>query len=347
MDKEIELEILEAEKLIRTYASDVDDEEVVISSTPNRSHNVKTPDTIQTRPSETCDFLGETPINNQIAKKNTQRPRRKSTLQTRYISEDYQGSSDENSDRSDDSDYIPEIIRPELPRRSAQSVPARDQEISINLLNDQVYSECYNFYVELNDSYQKSMSILDDAENYLQNIISAHKDNVAATAKQPSLSPTCHRPDAINPNMFSNPQPLLQERYTSNISEEDTRWTVKHPKPGQGVIELMPNTGVYVSKKGLNKCQSKYKETTKFTRALLEEVFTDEALRKCSFTGVSRRKIIKNPRNTPKPGLDPKARETFFNYVLEYSLNMGWEKADPGIIMSCVKNRLQSLSRIG
>ncbi|KAJ8720118.1 hypothetical protein PYW07_012161 [Mythimna separata] len=334
----IESEILEAQALIRKYASD--DEGAAFSSTPQSPNNIEKAVITQILPNETDTdtALEETPVNNKRAKKISQRPRRKSTRPTSILSESYIECSDEDCDKSDDSEYVSKI-RPEPPKPSRQTVSAKDQVINMNLLNDNVYSECYNFYVEFNESYQKSMSILDKAEDYLQNLISKHNDNISK-AKSPSPSPTYQQPDVvISPNRFSIPQPLLEER--STISVEDTKWTLRYPEPGPGIIELMPNTGVYVSEKGLNKCKSINNETTKFTRSLLEEVFTDKALKICSFTGAKSKKVSK------KFALDQNARETFVNYVLKYSLEMGWEKADLEIIMSCIRNRLQTLGRSG
>lgn len=122
---------------------------------------------------------------------------------------------------------------------------------------------------------------------------------------------------------------------------DDAKWTLRYPDPGLGTKELMPNTHVYVCEKDLNECQIKYTTPTTFTKGLLKLIFTDEAMRMCTFTG--RAPTRQESEDLPiRPGLDLQARETFVTYVEKYCIEKGWldEKNAYKTIINCARNKL-------
>ncbi|CAG4989519.1 unnamed protein product [Colias eurytheme] len=71
----------------------------------------------------------------------------------------------------------------------------------------------------------------------------------------------------------------------------DTRWTLKHREYLPGLVELWPNTGVYIMHSELNNCLKWSKKCTQLTRLLTKHVFTESALRKCQYVNIVRDKL--------------------------------------------------------
>ncbi|KAJ8712063.1 hypothetical protein PYW07_004905 [Mythimna separata] len=62
----------------------------------------------------------------------------------------------------------------------------------------------------------------------------------------------------------------------------DSRWTLKHPQPGPGLVELMKHSGVYVDAYKLAECKRWSVNSTTLMSMLLHEVFTMCALTACA-----------------------------------------------------------------
>lgn len=345
LGKEVDQEISEAYEIIRTYEGTLDCE----GSLPNSSNNTEISGTNIILPNVIdIEALEETPVNTGNA--TNKQIRKQPTRKTTNLSQSYSEISDEEFEKSGGStsstisiysDNDVENDNYPIPNTSGQSILSGvnnnaldNEDIDMNLLDDQVHSNLYNFYVNVNESYQNNTSNFDNIADYLLKVISKRKQNTEV-ANQSQSSSTDEHTEAMNQNIFSNPQPLLQER----VSHEDTKWTLRYPKPGPETIELLPNTSVYVSIEGLQMCQSRCFKTSHLARGLLEEVFTDKALKTCSLTGRGQR--------NHKLGLDSKARETLIEYVSLCSSKMGWQKADRKTIKICITNRLARLNRLG
>uniref|UniRef100_A0A2A4K9J5 BEN domain-containing protein n=1 Tax=Heliothis virescens TaxID=7102 RepID=A0A2A4K9J5_HELVI len=197
-----------------------------------------------------------------------------------------------------------------------------------SLMTDEVYNQCNNFCTEFNESYQKTMSILDNAANYFQQVIKEHERS-AKVSKQKSRDCKKRRKN------ISETEPQLLDTSRCN-----TKWTLKHPEPGPGLVELVPHTGVYVNEEVLIESRETFQDATKFARALLEDIFTQEALHVCSFTG-SFPKRGKKCNLQGRPGLDVNARETLISYAKEYGTEKNMRYADVVSITNSIKNKLQ------
>ncbi|PZC74263.1 hypothetical protein B5X24_HaOG208117 [Helicoverpa armigera] len=225
--------------------------------------------------------------------------------------------------------------------RSNQSEPSDNNEnddvdisdTNLCQINDEVHNQCRNFYTEVNDSFKKTMSILDNAVNYFQQV----KEEVSKVSGKKS------KDDRERFKKFSESQPPFD---ASRYSTGDTKWTILYPGPCPGLVELMPRTGVYVSEEGLNECKKTSKDATTLARALLNEIFKMEALFVCSFTGsVPKRGSMNNLK--ARPGLDVKARETLVCYAKEYGCEENMDKADKVRITNSIKNALQKYHSLG
>ncbi|XP_047028342.1 uncharacterized protein LOC124636332 [Helicoverpa zea] len=254
-------------------------------------------------------------------------------------------------DDSSDSDYVPgyelnlknksTVKKGRSNRKVSESNRSNQFEPSNNNENDdvdisdtnlcqinvEVHNQCRNFCTEFNESYKKTMSILDNAVNYFQQV----KEEVSKVSEKES------KDDKERFKKISESQPPFD---ASRYSTGDTKWTILYPGPCPGLVELMPHTGVYVSKEGLIKCQKTSQDATKLARALLEEIFKMEALFVCSFTGSVPKRGSKNNLEA-RPGLDVNARDTLVCYTKEYGYKMNMDKADRVRIISSIKNALQ------
>lgn len=79
---------------------------------------------------------------------------------------------------------------------------------------------------------------------------------------------------------------LLEAANTSHHTLE--KWTLKYPKYSPGLVELMPNTGVYLEEAELWNCLRSSRTCSRLTRLLVTNIFTESALRTCTHFGPRR-----------------------------------------------------------
>ncbi|CAH2059146.1 unnamed protein product, partial [Iphiclides podalirius] len=113
----------------------------------------------------------------------------------------------------------------------------------------------------------------------------------------------------------------------------DPTWTHLHRTLTSNLIELMPNTGVYVDRNNLVHCEKLANSSKTLVRLLLPEVFKDVALRTCS---------VKGNRNVP--GLDSKATEALLKYVKRHADSHNWPCKESELITS-IRKRLHEERR--
>lgn len=222
--------------------------------------------------------------------------------------------------------------------RSNQSEPSDNNEnddvdisdTNLCQINVEVHNQCRNFCTEFNESYKKTMSILDNTVNYFQQVINENE----------KISKESRKKSKDDRERFKNTSESQPPFDASSYSTGDTKWTILYPGPCPGLVELMPHTGVYVSKEGLIKCQKTNQDATKLARALLEEIFKVEALFVCSFTGSVPKRGSKNNLEA-RPGLDVNARDTLVRYAEEYGYEMNMGYLDVVSIINSIKNQLQ------
>ncbi|XP_045500023.1 uncharacterized protein LOC123697524 [Colias croceus] len=111
----------------------------------------------------------------------------------------------------------------------------------------------------------------------------------------------------------------------------DTRWTLKYRRNLPGLVELIPQSGVFISYRVLKYCQHVSKDCKSLARRLLSAVFSIKALSVCS----TMTEKAQAPVGTDaRPELDNHACEVLLNYVFDYGLQQGWNRDLSSILSS-------------
>lgn len=120
----------------------------------------------------------------------------------------------------------------------------------------------------------------------------------------------------------------------------DSRWTLKYQTLSRGLMELVPESRVYIKILDLGRCLRKAKGCKQLARLLLQDIFSYNALRVCSLTG-SKPKASKYNDQDTRPGLDANARKVLVAYVRDYGRRKGWYVPHPDIIIGSIRGVLQ------
>nr|ACE75433.1 conserved hypothetical protein [Glyptapanteles indiensis] len=152
--------------------------------------------------------------------------------------------------------------------------------------------------------------------------------------------------DDIKIGVGSAPAPIREQRGTFSLPAEydpnDSKWTLKYREYKPGLVELLPRTGVYVSKKELKRCIQKSTDCRTLTRLLLTEVFSENALSVCSLTG-GRAKAFNSVNIDVRPGLDDHARMVLLTFVEEHGNKYGWITSDTPAVMSSIRTKINEI----
>ena len=103
----------------------------------------------------------------------------------------------------------------------------------------------------------------------------------------------------------------------------NTRWTLKYQTNLPGLVELMPQSGVYISSGDLLYCQQVSKDCNSLAALLLPQVFSRNALSVCSSMS-EKAQAANNVGSSIRPDLDDHACSVLINFVLEHGLKRGW-----------------------
>ncbi|XP_045500046.1 uncharacterized protein LOC123697546 [Colias croceus] len=153
-----------------------------------------------------------------------------------------------------------------------------------------------------------------------------------ATASTSSSSQDQHTNDDANKPPEKSWRFVLPPEY----DRHDTRWTLRYRRNLPGLVELMPQSGVFISYGDLKYCQHVSKDCTSLARRLLSAVFSRKALSVCStLTEKAQAPVGTDAR----PELDDHACEVLLNFVLDYGLQQGWN-IDLGPIASSIDKRI-------
>ncbi|XP_061727443.1 uncharacterized protein LOC133532689 [Cydia pomonella] len=149
-----------------------------------------------------------------------------------------------------------------------------------------------------------------------------------------------------NSRISTAPSKNHKRRYTFVLPPEydpnDSRWTLKHRKNGPGLIELIPQSRIYVNEKRFKKVIESSNDCRALARLLLTEVFSKNALSVCSMTGGQAR-AFKPLENDVRPGLDKHARLVLLAFIEEYGNKRKWNTADTMGIISSIRTKIQEM----
>ncbi|XP_061380415.1 uncharacterized protein LOC116775979 [Danaus plexippus] len=121
----------------------------------------------------------------------------------------------------------------------------------------------------------------------------------------------------------------------------DTKWTLKYRTNLPGLVELMPQSAVYVSYGDLKYCQQVSKDCKSLALRLLSAVFNRKALSVC-LSIAERAQASDNVRSNARPELDDHAATVLLNFVLEHGLQRGWN-TDLRPILSTLHSKTQEI----
>lgn len=119
----------------------------------------------------------------------------------------------------------------------------------------------------------------------------------------------------------------------------DSRWTLKHREKKSGLVELLPQSQVYIDAIQLSNCNIMSQDSKILARMLLLEIFTKNALSVCSLTG-KKANAFEGPI---RPGLDEHARTVLLNYVKKYAAEKNWADFDRQLVVNSIRNKMQEM----
>ncbi|CAH0725440.1 unnamed protein product, partial [Brenthis ino] len=166
-----------------------------------------------------------------------------------------------------------------------------------------------------------------------------------ATITQTTLSLTNNLPpefpQATEQNAEKKHKNLWRFILPPEYDPHDTRWTLKYPQHLPGLVELMPQTGIYVSCGDLKYCQLVSKDCKSLARRLLTEVFNRKALSVC-LSMSEKAQDSNNVGSNVRPGLDDHASIVLLNFVLDHGLQHGWN-TDLQPILNTLHSKIQEI----
>nr|AGO14427.1 BEN domain protein [Cotesia sesamiae Mombasa bracovirus] len=118
-----------------------------------------------------------------------------------------------------------------------------------------------------------------------------------------------------------------------NPGGNDIRWTLKHHEWAPGLVELFPNTGVYIKDSELNFCLRRSIRCTQLTRLLTKHIFTESALNKCRY-------VKKKQRGYNSLQLDSGAVTAIINFVQTYGYRHNWRPSSKKSIIAAMRYQL-------
>ncbi|AAZ04290.1 hypothetical protein ORF1102 [Cotesia plutellae polydnavirus] len=121
----------------------------------------------------------------------------------------------------------------------------------------------------------------------------------------------------------------------------DTRWTLKYQTNLPGLVELMPQSGVYISYGDLIYCQQVSKDCKSLALRLLSAIFNRKALSVC-LSMTERAQASDDVRSNIRPELDDHACSVLLNFVVEHGLQRGWN-TDLQPILSILHSKIQEI----
>ncbi|XP_037301565.1 uncharacterized protein LOC115454092 isoform X2 [Manduca sexta] len=185
-----------------------------------------------------------------------------------------------------------------------------------------------NFFIPIGDfvcNLQVPTQLLDLANEYTK------PGSACTTAKKegPNIALKQTKIDEYNKTVKMNESNIMSNDHPD---QEGTRWTLRHPRPGPGLVELCDNSKVYVNGDQLRRYTAAAATSRNLVRTLLSLVFTEEALSICTLT-------------RKKSQLDMEAVYAMFKYVGNVGSQRKWGDVDIQYLNECVRQKLQEIRR--
>ncbi|KAH9632553.1 hypothetical protein HF086_012360 [Spodoptera exigua] len=142
---------------------------------------------------------------------------------------------------------------------------------------------------------------------------------------------------ADDDNEDSEFEPDESKNYENSGHEEvDSKWTLKHPNPRKGLIELPGESGIYIDAQTFAKSHVEAHNVNKLAWLLFQGVFKKEALETCTLIGRDRNNGNRKP-------LHAGARKAVISYARRYGKNVGWEEIPVASVEKSMRNAMYKI----
>ncbi|KAG6438778.1 hypothetical protein O3G_MSEX000216 [Manduca sexta] len=211
---------------------------------------------------------------------------------------------------------------------SAQSITEPQCGTIVNP-SPHVVGPMVNFFIPIGDfvcNLQVPTQLLDLANEYTK------PGSACNTAKKEGPNIALKQQTKIDEYVGKTVKMNESNMMSSDPDHEGTRWTLRHPRPGPGLVELCDNSKVYVNGDQLRRYTAAAATSRNLVRTLLSLVFTEEALSICTLT-------------RKKSQLDMEAIYAMFKYVGNVGSQRKWGDVDIQYLNECVRQKLQEIRR--
>ncbi|AAV98026.1 hypothetical protein ORF3301 [Cotesia plutellae polydnavirus] len=229
--------------------------------------------------------------------------------------------------------YCPEVIITELGSFDSPSAPSKWQMCGVNESNTfwSRFEEVFFNRSNIADLGLSMANRIDEVGKSQQEASSINIDQAIEGGAHGEVS----RDWAINSSKVDEQLgaiSLLKDAIV-NPGGNDIRWTLKHRKWAPGLIELWPNTGVYIKDSELNFCLQRSRRSTHLSRLLTKHVFAESALNKCRY-------LNKKRVGYHSLQLDTGAITAIIHFVLTYGYVHNWRPSSEKSIKAAIRYQL-------
>uniref|UniRef100_A0ABD2X693 BEN domain-containing protein n=1 Tax=Trichogramma kaykai TaxID=54128 RepID=A0ABD2X693_9HYME len=137
---------------------------------------------------------------------------------------------------------------------------------------------------------EKNIKIQNSRKRSLYGLESSDDESDAdEKSKQKHWKRICVESESPDRNNRMSDESEINHSEGDNGRDEEGLWTLKYTKadPDQGIMELIPNSRVYIEEVALLNIQKSQSKQTTFTRLLMENIFVSNALAACTLNGKS------------------------------------------------------------
>ncbi|CAH2096399.1 unnamed protein product [Euphydryas editha] len=209
---------------------------------------------------------------------------------------------------------------------------------------DTLFIQMGSTYRDTTDMYNTLRSLmLDTAQTYkklIEEVSQFHEESTQYSTTQYTSTQDQHSHDDANrtPKTKHNSWRLV---LPPEYDPRDTKWTLKYRTYLPGLVELMPQSGVYVSYGDLKYSQQVSKDCKSLAKRLLSEIFNRNALSVC-LSMTERAQTPDNIGYNIRPELDVNACTVLLNFVIEHGLQRGWN-TDLQPILSTLHSKIKEI----
>lgn len=223
----------------------------------------------------------------------------------------------------------------------------------IFLKNSVLLKKLIDIVEQVSDGCQRDHNVaINELKNHMVREVNIKTNNVENNEKKPGLevqNGDKNVTDGDEDKKDKNSNPLNKIRGQARkftlppeYDPNNSKWSLKHRKKTKDLVELIPQSGIYVDAIKLSNCQRMSKDSKTLARMLLVEIFSESALSVCSLTG-KKANAFDLEGTSVRPGLDEDARTVLLNYVKQYAFDNKWVKLDAHTILNSLRNKIQEM----